>query len=120
MVTSFSLCFSDPSTSSVTFSSFLSLVIWPRTLAGTDLRTTNALSTEKPSTPLSWSQPCASTMGRTSHWLALSTKRRWWAELSLSKEGGSAGSGAGMATCLVSSSGGGGASSSSPAGSSSR
>ena len=114
---------------------------WPLMLAGTVLRTMKALSTEKPSMPLSWSQPCASTMGRTIHcaqphshiglarraheaalqlvctrqrgcitggtggaedaltWLALSRKRKRWLGLSLSNDGGSAGSGAGMDTC---------------------
>ena len=89
VVMSLSLCFSEASVSSVRFASFLSFVTcacttllnkrpqgryamrgrrtWPLTLAGIFLRSRNALSTEKPSMPLSWSQPWLSTMGRTVH-----------------------------------------------------
>mmetsp|Transcript_34304 Transcript_34304/g.75041 ORF Transcript_34304/g.75041 Transcript_34304/m.75041 type:complete len:412 (-) Transcript_34304:724-1959(-) len=100
VVTTAGVCCMEPSASSASCMSFLSLVTCPETLAGTFPLMWNPLSTLNPSMPLSWSHPCASTMGRTIHWFADSRKRKRWEGFSESNDGGSAGSGAGIATCL--------------------
>mmetsp|Transcript_2411 Transcript_2411/g.8340 ORF Transcript_2411/g.8340 Transcript_2411/m.8340 type:complete len:445 (+) Transcript_2411:643-1977(+) len=97
---SFLVCEILISPSNPTLLSFLSLVSCPLALPGMELRKMKALSTLNPSTPLSWSHPCASTIGRTIHWLVGSRNRYRCALLAPSKEGGRAGSGAGTATCF--------------------
>mmetsp|Transcript_61271 Transcript_61271/g.194059 ORF Transcript_61271/g.194059 Transcript_61271/m.194059 type:complete len:239 (+) Transcript_61271:93-809(+) len=81
VVTRRSMWYMDISFSSTRLKSFLSLESWPETCAlalrrpSRERGSTSCFSMENPSMPSSWSYPCASTMGRTIHMLALSRKR---------------------------------------------